>query len=138
MVFPLDYMSYNKKDAISHLERTIGWKQYGGKHHESIFTRFFKPIIYKSLGLIKENLIYLLIVSNQISREEALSELKKDPYQDLNFEEDRAFVLKKLRLSESEFQKIMELPKKNYKDYNSNYYLYSGFGKIEKEVSFFI
>ena len=114
MVFPLDYMSYNKKEAISHLEKTIGWKQYGGKHHESIFTRFFQAYyLPKKFGFDKRKPhLSSLIVSNQISREEALSELKKDPYQDLNFEEDRAFVLKKLRLSESEFQKIMKLPKK--------------------------
>jgi len=136
MVFPLDFMTYNKREAIDELEQTIGWKKYGGKHHESIFTRFFQAYyLPKKFGFDKRKAhLSSLIVSNQISRDEALDELKKDPYDDINFSEDKNFVLKKLRLSEDEFEKIMNKKPKSYKDYKSNIKLYNFLGKLRKKI----
>ena len=37
----LDYVDYVKADAIAILERQVGWRSYGGKHHENIYTRWW-------------------------------------------------------------------------------------------------
>jgi asparagine synthase (glutamine-hydrolysing) len=135
--YPLDYMYYNKKEAIHELERTIGWKQYGGKHHESIFTRFFQSYYLPTKYGFDKRKPHMssLIVSNQISREEALNELSKDPYNDKDFRQDRDFVLKKLRLSKDSFEEIMSRPIKNYQDYKSNAWLYNFLLKIKKHIN---
>lgn len=136
MEFPLDYMSYNKKNAINELEQTIGWKKYGGKHHESIFTRFFQSYyLPNKFGYDKRKPhLSSLIVSNQITRDDALNELSKDPYNGMNFIQDKNFVLKKLRISENEFIEIMTKPPRSYKDYQSNIWLYNFLGKINNFI----
>jgi hypothetical protein len=58
-----------------------------------------------------------LICSGQISRDEALKEMEKDPYPPELLKQDKDYVIKKLSMSESKFQEIMELPVKSYKDY---------------------
>ena len=122
VLHPLDYMSYNKNKAIKELEQTIGWKKYGGKHHESVFTRFFQAYyLPQKFGYDKRKPhLSSLIVSNQISRDEALNELSKDPYEGISFFEDRDYIIKKLRLSKIGFDKIMNTKPKAYTDYKSN------------------
>ena len=136
MEFPLDYMSYNKNNAINELEQTIGWKKYGGKHHESIFTRFFQSYYLPTKFGYDKRKPHLssLIVSNQITRTKALNELTKDPYSGMNFIQDKDFVLKKLRISEDVFEKIMTNNPKSYKNYQSNIWLYNFLGKINNFI----
>jgi asparagine synthase (glutamine-hydrolysing) len=137
IIFPLDYMNYNKEAAMKELKDTIGWKQYGGKHHESIFTRFSQAYyLPKKFGFDKRKPhLSSLIVSNQISRDDAINILSKDPYNDMNLKQDREFVLKKLRISEELFEEIMNTPPKSYRDYKSNARLYSLLLKIKTFIN---
>ncbi len=75
----LDYIDYNKKDAMKLIEKELGWKYYGVKHYESIFTRFYQGYILPRKFKIDKRRAHLstLICSGQITREEALEELKK-------------------------------------------------------------
>jgi hypothetical protein len=108
------------------LERELGWRYYGGKHHESIYTRFFQGyLLPRKFGYDKRKAhLSSLICAGETSREEALSELDKEPYPRELQEEDRTYVIKKLGLSEAEFEAILALPRRSYWDYPSYGRLY--------------
>jgi N-acetyl sugar amidotransferase len=115
----LNYVPYKKAAAMELLEKELDWKYYGGKHYESIYTRFYQGhILPRKFGIDKRKAhLSTLIFSGQMSREQALEELKKPIYPEGMEEEDKAFVLKKLNLSQEAFEAIMKAPPKTYRDY---------------------
>jgi len=117
----LNYVDYVKKDAMDILQREIGFAYYGSKHHESIYTRFFQGyILPRKFGYDKrKGHLSSLICSGEMTREEALQELEKPPYPLDVQEADRVYVIKKLALTEDEFERIMKLPKKTIFNYPS-------------------
>ncbi len=117
----LDYIDYNKKQALDILQNELGWKHYGGKHYESIYTRFFQGyILPRKFGFDKrKDHLSSLIWSGQISREEALNEIMKNDYPLELQEQDKEFVIKKLKITEREFEQIMSQPVKSFWDYPS-------------------
>lgn len=119
----LNYLDYNKESAKELMKQKIGWQDYGGKHFESIFTRFYQGFILPTKFGVDKRKAHLstLINSGQISREDALKELEKPPYPEHQLQEDKEFILKKLDLSETEFDQIMKLPIKKHTDYPSFY-----------------
>jgi N-acetyl sugar amidotransferase len=123
-VFPiLDYVHYNKLNALKVLNDELGWQYYGGKHFESIYTRFFQGYILPKKFNIDKRKAHLssLVRSEQITREEALIEMAKPIYpEDLQCE-DKEYVIKKFGLTEHEFDEILAAPVKTYLDY-PNYY----------------
>ena len=117
----LNYADYNKQTAMKVLEARFGWKYYGGKHYESIYTRFYQGyILPKKFGFDKRKMHFSsLICSGEMTRDQALIELRKEPYPLEQQYEDLAFVCKKFGISSKEFERIMNLPKKNFGDYPS-------------------
>lgn len=117
----LDYVAYVKEDAMRIIQKELGWQYYGGKHYESIYTRFFQTYILPRKFNIDKRKIHLspLIASGQITREEALEELRKEIYPNNLIQDDKEFVIKKLGLSEKEFDDIMDAPVKSFWDYPS-------------------
>lgn len=115
----LDYIDYNKVEAIRVLTDVLGWRPYGGKHYESIYTRFFQGYILPAKFGIDKRRAHLstLIMSGQITRDAALAEVRQPPYAGYMQEEDMDYVLKKLGFSEEEFRQIMALPIRTYHDY---------------------
>lgn len=117
----LNYVDFVKKDAMKILEKELGWQYYGGKHYESIYTRFFQGYILPvKFGYDKrKGHLSSLICSGEITRDEALAELKLPTYPPALQEEDREYVVKKLGLKEEEFEAIMKAPLKTIYDYPS-------------------
>ncbi|MBE7554816.1 MAG: N-acetyl sugar amidotransferase [Anaerolineales bacterium] len=122
LIYLLNYMPYNKSEALKVLENELGWKYYGGKHYESIYTRFFQGYILPRKFNIDKRKAHLssLIASGQMTREEALEIMQHEPYPYEQMCEDKEYVIKKLDLSEAEFEEIMALPIKKYSDYPNN------------------
>ncbi|KPJ73544.1 hypothetical protein AMJ48_01175 [Parcubacteria bacterium DG_74_1] len=123
----LNYIPYNKQEAKKILKGELGWQDYNIKHGESIYTRFFQCYILPTkFGIDKRRAHFsTLINSGQMSREEALEEMKKEPYPNKELlEQDRKYVLQKLGLSEKEFEEIMQAPVKNYKNYPNNSFFF--------------
>ena len=123
IIRPLDFMEYNKDEAKKIIMEKINWKDYGGKHHESRFTKFFQAHwLPNKFGFDKRKAhLSSLIVSGQMSREEALKELKKPLYDEEELKEDIEFLAKKMGLSVKEFKDIMKMPNKTFRDYPSDY-----------------
>lgn len=122
----LNYLDYVKTDAMKVLESELGWRYYGGKHYESIYTRFYQGyLLPKKFGYDKRRThLSSLICSGEITREEALRELETETYPVNLQQEDREYVLKKLGLSDAQFEGLMRLPRKSYWDYPSYGKLY--------------
>lgn len=117
----LNYVDYSKNEAMKFLEDEFGWRYYGGKHYESIYTRFYQGhILPHKFGYDKRRThLSSLICSGEITRAEALEELKKDPYPAALMREDKEYVAKKFELTEQEFDDIMTLPRRAFYDYPS-------------------
>jgi N-acetyl sugar amidotransferase len=117
----LDYLEYSRKDAMAVLERELEWRYYGGKHYESIYTRFYQGyILPRRFGFDKRKVHFSsLICSGEITREEALEELKGETYPAGLQQQDKEYVIKKLDVTEAEFEAIMNLPRKSFSDYPS-------------------
>jgi len=118
-VRPLNYMPYNKKNAMAELETNIGWRSYGRKHGESIFTKFFQSYYLPTKFGYDKRRPHLssLIVSGQMTREEAISELMLPLYEQSELETDIAYFCKKLKISRTEFDDFMVAPIHHYTDF---------------------
>ncbi len=118
----LDYYPYNKPEAKELIVKEFHWRDYGGKHYESIFTRFYQAyILPNKFGIDKRKSHYsTLICAGQLTREEAQLLLKEEPYVDKNLERnDYDFVLKKLGFTLEEFQEYIKSPRIEHIYYHS-------------------
>jgi N-acetyl sugar amidotransferase len=119
----LNYVDYKKDAVMKVLQNELGWVYYGGKHYESVYTRFFQGYILPEKFGIDKRRAHLsdLIKSGQISREDALVELEKPGYEEQLFRQDKDFVIKKFDLNEASFKAILNLPAKTFRDYPNNF-----------------
>lgn len=118
-VRPLNFIPYVKSQALKELVDTVGFKPYPRKHGESLFTKVFQnhllPVRY---GYDKRRPhLSSLIVSGQLTREEALDELAKPLYEPLELANDLDYFCKKLRVSPSEFEGFMTAPRRRHTDF---------------------
>jgi N-acetyl sugar amidotransferase len=123
---PLNYMPYNKAAALKELEDTVGYKPYPRKHGESLFTKFFQNYYLPEKFGMDKRLPHFssLIVSGQMTREEAVEKLKEPLYEPAELEIDITYFCKKLRISREEFDELMKAPIHHYTDFpnwNSRY-----------------
>ena len=134
----LNYLPYNKAVVKETITRELNWRDYGGKHYESIFTRFYQGYILPVKFGIDKRKAHLsnLIFSGQISKQEALIELQKPIYELQQLRSDYEFVIKKFNLTEDEFENLLEKKRKEHSDYEINMGLYKkyAFLKILKPI----
>lgn len=133
-VKPLNYLPYNKFAAKTLIAKELGWRDYGGKHYESVFTRFFQGYYLPvKFGYDKRRAhLSSLINAGQITRAQALDELSEPTYDRGLQEDDKQFVAKKLGVSVSELEDIFLLPNKDYSDYASYAHLFDIGLKIKR------
>lgn len=126
IVQPLNLIPYKKEDAIALLEKKFGWERYANKHFESVFTRFYEGYwLPKKFGYDKRRAHFSsLILTGQLTREEALKKLAEPPYDEELAMQDLEYVAKKLGLTKQEFIEMMNEKNRTYKDYKSNAWLY--------------
>jgi N-acetyl sugar amidotransferase len=115
----LNYLVYNKVDALMILEKEIGYKKIEVKHGESTFTKFFQEIFLPNRFGIDKRLAHFSseVVSGNMSREEALDYLAIKEVDSQEKSIEISFVLDKLEFSEAEWLEIMTSPKKRLEDY---------------------
>lgn len=134
IVNPLNFVEYNKDQVKTELSQAVGWQEYGAKHFESRFTKFFQAYwLPKRFGYDKRRAhLSSLILSGQISRDQALSELERPMYPPNELAEDMEFVRKKLELSESEFKEILVAPTRHHTEYPSHARLGKAWRRLQK------
>jgi len=119
----LNYVDYHKQQAMELLHSQLGWEYYGGKHHESLYTRFYQGyILPKKFGVDKRyGHLSDLINAGQISREDALVEIQASPYLENLQQQDLIYVTKKLGLTSEQFDEIMRMPINTFRHYTNSF-----------------
>jgi N-acetyl sugar amidotransferase len=132
VVTPLNYIPYHKTDAMNLLVDRFGWQPYPQKHFESRFTKFYEGYwLYKKFGYDTRKVQYSsLILTGQMSREEALEKLSRPPYDDETIRQDFEYVATKLGITVDELKGYLDAPNKSYKDYRSQEKIYLWGAKV--------
>ena len=115
----LDWIEYNKVDAKEEITAELGWRDYGGKHYESVFTRFYQGYILPEKFGVDKRKAHLsnLIFSGQMTKQEALEEIQYPMYDNDVLKEDFQFVMKKLGFTTSEFYGYIDAPEVPHSHY---------------------
>lgn len=126
VVTPLNFIPYRKAEAMQLLAEKFGWQTYSQKHFESRFTKFYEGYwLPKKFGYDTRKVQYSsLILTGQMTREEALERLSRSPYDEETIGQDFEYVATKLGISVAELQGYMDGPDKSYKDYKSQQTIY--------------
>ena len=116
----LNYVNYNKQAVKELIKKELDWRDYGGKHYESIWTRFYQGYILPTKFNIDKRKAHLsdLIFSEQITKHQALEELAKPIYDPQQQKTDYEFVLKKLGLTKEAFEALMHLPPRSHYEFD--------------------
>jgi N-acetyl sugar amidotransferase len=122
MVSILNHIEYDKAAAMALLQDKLGWVYYGGKHYESIYTRFFQAYVLPRKFQIDKRKAHLstLVLSGQLTREQALQAMQEPVYPEKLLREDFEYSIKKLELDGPQFEAIMAQPNKTFLDYRTS------------------
>lgn len=127
VVKPLDWMDYTKDMARKTLADLYGWKPYPQKHFESRFTRFYEGYwLPERFGYDTRRVQYSsLILTGQMTRDEALAALEKPAYDPETIEHEFDYIARKLGISSQELRGYFTMPKKSYKDYKNQRWMFN-------------
>ena len=125
VVKPLNYFPYRMKAAVKTLSDKYGWMPYEHKHYESRFTKFYQSYwLPKKFGFDRRRVHFSsLILTGQMTREEALKELQESSYDQETIGDDFEFIATKLGIKVNELQDMMEAPNKKYSDYKNKMWI---------------
>jgi N-acetyl sugar amidotransferase len=132
----LNYVPYNKQEIKELIKNELGWRDYGGKHYESIFTKFYQAYILPEKFKIDKRKAHLstLICSGQITRDQALKEMEQPLYAEFDLKQDKEYVLKKLGLDEAAFATILETPVRKHEDFKTDTHLKEGYMNLLRKT----
>ena len=133
---PLNFMPYIKSEALEELKEKVGYKEYARKHGESLFTKFFQNYwLPMKFGYDKRKPhLSSLIVSGQMTREEALIEAGRPLYDEKELKDDKEYIAKKLGVSDAEFEKILQVRPHDYSDFSNMEKKYKRMKKVQSFV----
>jgi N-acetyl sugar amidotransferase len=128
-IYPFYYLDYTKKDAQAFLEKNFGWEYYGGHHHENLFTKFVMSYwLFEKFGIDKRKItLSAQVLSGEITREQAVEEIQKLPYDPGEVDQMLNFIAKKLDFTRQQFDEFIKAPNKTYHDYPSYNFLFNTF-----------
>lgn len=145
IVYPLNYVDYDKEEAMNLLKSELNWRYYGGKHYESRYTGFIQSYyLYKKFSIDYRRATFASqICKGTLNRNEALQELEKLPYDQEKVDQEKQYIAKKLGISIDEFNGIIYSPPKWYTSYPNDekrlgkiYSIYRKLFKKEKLASY--
>lgn len=121
VITPLNWIDYNYDDVKKRIIEDLGWRDYGGKHYESVWTRFYQGYILPKKFHIDKRKAHLsnLIFSGQIDKQKALEILSNPSLPEKQLKQDYEFVLKKFGLSEEQFEQIMAQPRREHNEFET-------------------
>ena len=118
----LDYYNYVKNDALDYLEENYGYQRYPYKHYESVFTRFYQGYLLPKKFNVDKRKVHLstLVMSGQMTREEALLDLQELPYPNpQDCDDDLEYFLKKMGWSHDGLDAYIQRAAKSHADYGT-------------------
>ena len=118
----LDYLPYNKFEALDVLQREYGYKPYPYKHYESVFTRFYQGyILPEKFGVDKRRLhLSTLVASGQMTREEARAGTEGLAYPSpAALEEDKQYFMKKMGWTRAQLDAYVARPERSHLEHGS-------------------
>lgn len=132
MVSILNHIDYDKAQAMQLLQEKLGWVYYGGKHYESIYTRFYQAYVLPRKFHIDKRKAHCstLICSGQMTREQALEAMREPVYPARALLDDRDYTIKKLGLTIEQFEQIMAAPTKTFHDYRTSHAVFETAKKL--------
>lgn len=121
VVKPLNYIPYFKEQAMQELVDRFGWQRYPHKHYESRFTRFYEGYwLREKFGFDKRRAHFSsLILTEQLSREDALERISKSPYSDEQVRQDFEYIATKLGIETAALETMFKASNKTYRDYKN-------------------
>jgi N-acetyl sugar amidotransferase len=134
----LNYLPFDPAEAKEILKQELAWVDCGGKHHESLFTKFYQNYILPAKFGIDKRKAHLSnqICAGKITKENALNELEKPLYDNNNLEEDKRYFLKKIGLSESEFAQILLEKPQSHESFKTDQLLWKRYFRFVKRIKF--
>lgn len=116
---PLNYIDYNRERALIELKEFCDFEYYGSKHLENTLTKFIQVYWFYHKFNVDKRTSHLssMIISDQMSREEALKLLDEPIYDEQIMNEEIDMLLEKLDLSKEEFSRIMNERPKQHTEY---------------------
>ena len=129
---PLNFVKYKKNEVSEFLESKYSWTSYSHKHYESRFTKFYEGYWLKKKFNYDKRRVHFssLILTNQMTRDEALKKLLDDPLSKNEIRNEFKFVAEKLDISNDYLNKLLNDKNKSFKNYKSNYYIIQFFVKL--------
>jgi N-acetyl sugar amidotransferase len=128
----LNYVPYNKQEIKKFIAEKLDWRDYGGKHYESIFTKFYQAYILPEKFKIDKRKAHLstLVCSGQMTKETALKELEFPLYKADDLKQDMEYVLKKFGLSATDFENIMKAMPRKHEEFKTDTNLKQSYMKL--------
>lgn len=123
----LDLMEYDKEKATQFLVDEFGFQRYPQKHFESRFTKFYESywLVHKFGFDTRKVQFSSLILTGQMSRDDALKKLQKPAYDPSEIEREFAYIADKLDMSTEELKQCFDEPNRSYTDYKNQDVIYS-------------
>ena len=133
----LDTINYSKSEAVKVLTKEYDFIPYPYKHYESFFTRFYQGFLLpRKFGVDKRKVhCSNLIMSGDLSREDALELLKEDPYHtDATLESDITYFLKKMGFTRKDLDDYLVRPPVLHSQFRTDQNLLDFYHKIFRAV----
>ena len=139
MIYPLNLVPFIKDEAVELLREKFDWRPYGGKHHESTYTKFIQSYyLYEKFKIDYRRATFSTqICVGGMDRDRAVEQLRSIPYKPEEIDEAKHYVAKKLGVDKDEFERIIRLPAKWYWDYPNDQrrlgFIYDTYRKLFKK-----
>lgn len=129
---PLDYLKYDKEEATQFLVDNFGYQRYTQKHFESRFTKFYESYwLPEKFGFDTRKVQFSsLILTGQMTREQAIEKLSSPAYDEDQIEHDFEYIANKLDVTTEELRACFDLPNRTYKDYKNQQWIYEAGAKV--------
>jgi N-acetyl sugar amidotransferase len=134
----LNYVNYDKDKAKTKLVEDLGWEDYGGKHFESVFTKFYQSyILPKKFGVDKRRAhLSNLICAGKINKKEATKKVQEIPYDVSIIKGEMEYVLKKFNLTEEQFNDILNQEPRSHFDFDTDQKLWNRYYNLIHKIKF--
>lgn len=117
----LSYINFNKTHAAKILNEELDWQPYSGKHHESVYTKFYQTYwLPQKFGYDKrKGHLSALVCAGQMTREDALDELKKSPISDEETQNLKEYIADKFDITIQQLEEWFKQPNRSFFNFSS-------------------